>query len=335
VILLAIGAAAAAATALLTGYVLARHAVMDVPNERSSHSVPTPRGGGLAIVAVVLAAVGVLGGAGALAAGPALALGGGALVALVGWLDDRHRLPVGVRLLAHLLAGAWALAWLGALPVVRLGGAELRPGALGAVVALLGIVWAINFFNFMDGIDGIAAVRATAAGAGAAVILAAAGAPGLAAACAALAGAAAGFLGWNWHPARIFMGDVGSATLGYLLAVLGIASERAVALPLLGFVVLLGPFVVDSTVTLLRRLARGERVHQAHRGHAYQRLVLAGWSHAAAAGVYGAAAALMAVPAWLLWSRPAAGAWAAAAALLLLLAGYAAVERLHPLPKGG
>lgn len=327
----AVAAFSALGAALLTWHVMHRHAVLDVPNERSSHAVPTPRGGGLAVVGVIVAAVGVFAAARLISVPEALALAGAVPVALAGWFDDRHTLPVRLRLVTHVGAAIWALICLGGLPAVRVGDAELALGPAGWALGVLGIVWAINFYNFMDGIDGIAGTQALAAGASAALLLGLAGAPGLAVTAAALAGAAFGFLRWNWHPARIFLGDVGSGTLGYLVAVLGIASEQAGAVPLLSFVVLLGPFVTDATATLVRRLVRGERVYQAHRSHAYQRLVRAGWSHATVAGAYGLAAASMAVPAWLLWARPTLGVWAAAAAALALVAAYAAVERVQPL----
>jgi Fuc2NAc and GlcNAc transferase len=325
------GLGAAAGAAVLTRYVLHHHAVIDVPNERSSHVVPTPRGGGLAIAVVMLIAVVALWASGGLAPAAALALMGAAPVAMAGWVDDRHHLPVRVRLLAHTSAAVWALGWLGGLPLLRVGAETLHIGVMGWPIGVLGIVWAINFYNFMDGVDGIAGVQAMVAGFATALILFLVDAPGLGAASAALGGAAAGFLVWNWQPARIFMGDVGSATIGFLVAVLGIASERADALPLLGVVILLGPFVVDATLTLVRRLLRRERVYEAHRDHAYQRLVRAGWSHASVSLMYALAATLMALPAWLLWSRPAVGGWASLAAVVLLVGLYVAVERVHPL----
>lgn len=266
-------------TALVRRYAL--HAgVLDVPNARSSHTQVTPRGGGLSIAVLFLAGVALLTWSGEVDWRPGVALlGGGLLIAAVGWGDDRHPLPVVVRAAAHLVAAAWALAWLGGLPSVSIGWGRLPLGPLGWVLGVLGIAWMTNLYNFMDGVDGLAGGEAVSVGALAGLLELAAGFPGLAALSWLLASASAGFLWWNWPPARIFMGDVSSGLLGFAFAVLGVASERAGAIPLFVWLILLGVFVVDATVTLLRRVARGEPWHEAHRTHAYQLAVQAGFSH--------------------------------------------------------
>jgi Fuc2NAc and GlcNAc transferase len=282
--LLVICVVAGVASWLLTGRVrraMVARGALDVPNERSSHTVPTPRGGGLAVAAVVLPAIAAAALLGWLPAEVGIALaGGGAMVAAVGWLDDCFDLHARPRLLVHFAAAAWALAWLGGLPRLHLGELSVPLGAAGWAIAALGIVWAVNFYNFMDGIDGIAGGEAVVVGAGAGVLLLVGGAGGLASVAFLIAAAAAGFLVWNWAPARIFMGDVGSGLIGFLFAVLAIASENAGVMPLLVWVLLLGVFVVDATVTLVRRALDGETIFNAHRKHAYQRAVQAGWSHA-------------------------------------------------------
>ena len=173
---------------------------------------------------------------------------------------------------------------------VDVGASAIHLGLCGGLVAVLAIVWSTNLFNFMDGIDGIAGVEATVVGTIAGTLLVrTAGGTGLGFVALAVAGAAAGFLCWNWQPARIFMGDVGSSFLGFVFATLALASERARVLPALVWVILSAAFIVDATVTLLRRIHRGY-VSEAHRTHAYQRAVQSGWSHrnvASAVGVLG------------------------------------------------
>lgn len=276
----AAGVASWAVTGLVRRWMLARGR-LDVPNERSSHVVPTPRGGGLAIAAVVLPGLlaGTLWGWLPMNVGVAL-LGGGVMVGIIGWLDDCYSLPAKPRLLVHVAAALWTLAWLGGFPRLDLGAGSVALGVAGWLVAAVGIVWAVNFYNFMDGIDGIAGGEAVAVGVAGGVLLLRSGAAGLAGIAFLIAAASMGFLLWNWAPARIFMGDVGSGLLGYLFAGLAVASENAAAVPMLVWVLLLGVFVVDSTVTLVRRALDREAVFNAHRKHAYQRAVQAGWSHA-------------------------------------------------------
>ncbi len=256
-----------------------RRDLLDLPNERSSHRVPTPRGGGLAIAVAGMLALGFLGIRDVLEATMALALAAGALAALIGWLDDHRDLAPGPRLLVQVLTGLWALWWLGGLPEVDFGFFRLHAGLPGSLIALLGIVWLVNLYNFMDGTDGLAAGQAVTAAGAAGLLLLHRGHEGLALYSLALAAAAAGFLVFNRPPARLFMGDVGSYFLGFTLAVLAIAGERAGALSLWCWLILLAWFLTDATLTLLLRLFRGEPWHQAHRQHAYQRLVQMGWSH--------------------------------------------------------
>lgn len=290
--------AALALTGLARRFAL-KHALLDVPNERSSHTVPTPRGGGLAIVAVSLGGVAALSLAGVLDRSTGLALLGGALVAWIGWLDDRRSLPARVRLAAHFAAAAWALWWLGGMPELIVGRHAVTLGVFGALLAAVAIVWAVNLTNFMDGIDGLAGTEAATVSLTAGALLAPTD-PGLAAAAAVTGGAALGFLRWNWQPARIFMGDVGSGFLGFVLAVLGVASERHGTLPVAVWILLYMAFAVDGTVTIVRRVARGERWYTAHRSHAYQRAVLGGWSHARVTLAVVALNAMLGALAW--WS---------------------------------
>lgn len=259
--------AASVLTAVLRRYALAR-ALLDHPNVRSSHSVATPRGGGLAIVLAFFAALGWLWAEGQLSTSWALALlGGGGLTATIGFIDDHHPLPARWRLLVHFAAAAWILLLLAAdLPWP----ASATGRYVLLAIAALYLVWLLNLYNFMDGIDGLAGIEAVCAGVGASLVLATTGAGAHALPPLLLAAAAAGFLWWNFPPARIFMGDVGSGFVGLVLATLSL--QAASLAPRLGWawLILLGVFIVDASFTLLRRLLRGERVHQAHRRHAYQ-----------------------------------------------------------------
>jgi Fuc2NAc and GlcNAc transferase len=259
---------------LLTGavrrYAISR-SLLDHPNERSSHEIPTPRGGGVAIVVAFCAAVAWLAAAGQLATGATVALiGAGGWVALVGFLDDHRHVAAGVRLAAHFIAAAWALAWIGGLPPLRMFGAELQLGWLGHIGAAVFLVWVLNLYNFMDGIDAIAGIEAVTVSLAGAVLWLIATGSSAALVPALLAAASAGFLAWNLPPARIFMGDVGSGFLGLVLALFAVWSAHEESRLLWSWVILLGVFVVDATVTLLRRLVRRERLHEAHRSHAYQ-----------------------------------------------------------------
>lgn len=279
ILLLTVCVASLVLTGLVRAYAL-RRALLDIPNERSSHTVPTPRGGGLAFTGVFLLTVALLGVWSLLDGAVAAALvGGGLAVAAVGWVDDHRPVPAAWRALVHAAAAGWALFWLGGLPVLQAGGGRIVLGEWGTVLALLGIVWLTNLYNFMDGIDGLAGVEAVTTGGGAALLLWAAGQWGLALASAVVAASALGFLVWNWPPARIFMGDVGSGLLGYTFAVLAVAGEHSGGLPIFVWVILLAVFVGDATYTLFKRIANGERWYTAHRGHAYQRAVQVGMAH--------------------------------------------------------
>jgi Fuc2NAc and GlcNAc transferase len=267
-----------------TGWVR-RHApalqLLDVPNDRSSHTRPTPRGGGLALATGCLLAWSLLAVLGVVPFGTVLPLClGAAMVAGIGFLDDIRDVPAALRMLVHLLAAAIVSWAVGGLPSLELNGITVPLGAFGYLIAILGVAWALNLFNFMDGIDGIAASESATAAFGAAGLLWLGGATGLALLCTVLGAASVGFLVWNWPPAKIFMGDVGSGFLGFVLAALALCSHAAGALDIWAWLVLLGVFVVDATFTLLRRLLRRQRVYQAHRSHAYQHAASRYGSHA-------------------------------------------------------
>lgn len=273
---LAAFAGAAAITGQVRRYALARD-LIDRANERSSHTVPTPRGGGMSIVLASLIGLAAVLGAASLPGPAATAfLAGGAAVAAIGWIDDHGHIRPLARLAAHTAAAVWAVAWLGP---IDLAGYGLPPALSGALVAwpvsVLMVAWLLNLFNFMDGIDGLAGSEAVLVAGGSLALLWASSsslAPGFAAPFVLLAVSAAGFLVWNWPPARIFMGDAGSGFLGYWIACLVLLADAVSPVAGATVLILAGIFVVDATVTLLHRLARRDRVFEAHRTHAYQRL---------------------------------------------------------------
>ena len=257
----------------------AKSRLLDHPNERSSHATPTPRGGGLGLVIGWAAgsAVAIAGGGGW--PGALVAAAVGAMSAL-GWADDHWHLSARIRLAIQLALVVVLVLAIGIPDHVVLAGLSL-PGPVWVLlpIATFGLAWLVNLTNFMDGIDGIAGAQGVVGCICLAVILQATGIPAwnplmlLAG-----AGACCGFLVWNWPPARIFMGDVGSTSLGFLFAS-GVMAGAAAGVDLLILLLPLGPFVLDATCTLFRRAWRRERLSEAHRSHLYQRLARQWGSH--------------------------------------------------------
>ncbi len=249
-----------------------RSVLLDVPNERSAHSQPMPRGGGGPMAVAALLAIALIGFVRPeLLAKPwimSLCLGGGA-IALLGWLDDCFSLPVLPRFLVHLGASAWAVWWL--CPP------ETTPGMRLALT--LWVAWSINYYNFMDGLDGLAGSEAVFVGLAGGYIAGRLGLLGPMTVAWIIAAAALGFLFWNWPPAKVFLGDAGSGFLGYAFGCISIAGGMHFAAGFGTWVILLALFWLDATITLLRRIIRGEKFWQAHREHFYQQAVQRGYSH--------------------------------------------------------
>lgn len=250
---------------------LAWRLATDIPNERSLHVRPTPRVGGWGMIPVTVGAMLIL--------APALWLIalGAVFLAAVSQIDDRRGLPARVRFAAHLIA---VLALLVAYPATV-------PWWCLAILAFL-MLWLVNLYNFMDGADGLAGGMALFGfGAyAAAALFGPAPMLDLGWACAALAGAAAGFLAFNFHPAKIFLGDAGSIPAGFLAGALGYWGWRGGAWPIWFPALVFSPFIGDASITLIRRLLRGEKFWQAHREHYYQRMVRLGLGHATTAWVW-------------------------------------------------
>ena len=270
---------------ILTGLVR-RLTIIDIPNERSSHSQPTPRGGGISLVAMTI--IGLVGSQMIWQLtswrGLMFYVVAAILIAAVSWLDDLQSLSAKVRFLAHFIAAGLVIAEWGyweKLHIPLIG--TIQIGQLGLLLTLLWIVGLTNAYNFMDGIDGIAGGQAFVAGIGWAIVgwmihdkfVFAIG--GL------LAASSLGFLFYNWSPAKIFMGDVGSAFLGFTFAVVPLIATRSTTINrdfmLWIGVLFIWPFIVDTGFTLLRRISKKENIFQAHRSHLYQRMVIAGYSH--------------------------------------------------------
>jgi len=290
----------------------------DLPNERSLHSRPTPRVGGIAIMLAALPLAFIL-------TEPALdwlwalALG----LSLVSFADDVRSLPIAVRLAAHFAAAAVTVAVL----------ATWASDTSFVVLALctLALAWMTNLYNFMDGSDGLAGGMAVIGFGTFAIAAAQAGSAPLALACASLASAALGFLAFNFPPARAFMGDAGSIPLGFLAGALGGYGIVAGAWPAWFPFLVFSPFVVDASATITRRVLRGERFWIAHRSHYYQRLVLSGWSRRRLAASAYALMIAAGASALAMRSAEAANQYAILVVwVLLYLAAMVAVERKIP-----
>jgi Fuc2NAc and GlcNAc transferase len=257
-------------TCVLRRYALVRN-VVDIPTARSSHSVPRPRGGGVAIVVCFLLTLPVLVFFDAISWRLMWALlGAGAGIAVLGFLDDHRHIAARWRLLGHFAGSIWALSWLGGLPALSLPGSTLDLGWIGHVLAVVYLVWLLNLYNFMDGIDGIASIEAICVCAGGALLYLVLEVSGAATLPLMLAAAVCGFLFWNFPPAKIFMGDAGSGFLGIVLGIFSLQAAWIAPQLMWSWLILLGVFIVDATWTLFRRLLRGDKVYEAHRSHAYQ-----------------------------------------------------------------
>jgi Fuc2NAc and GlcNAc transferase len=259
---------------------------------------------------------------------------GGALTALVGGIDDLRSLSARTRLIAHLAAGlGMAFAFAASHGAIHVTQEILLPAWVAPLFVVLFVVWFINLFNFMDGIDGIAAGQSASTCAVAAALCLAANQPVPALCFALLSAVSLGFLTRNWHPARIFMGDVGSGFMGFALAATSLFAEQRGGLTVALFALLSGTFIVDATYTLIRRLVAGEAVSQAHRDHAYQHATQRGASHAKVAGSYIAVNLLWLAP--LAWCGATWTTWTPALIPIAFVPLVALCVRLRAGIRGG
>lgn len=235
----------------------------------------------MAIAVVFLASVIALWATGLLQTSVSIALmGGGIMVALISWIDGRYNLKASIRITVHALAAIFALFFLGGFSSINLGVHTFYLGIAGNIIGIFWIVGLSNLYNFMDGIDGLLGSETVVVGTAAGILLMLSGAPELALLAWIVAAASAGFLVWNWHPAKIFMGDTGSVLIGFTFAVLAIASERSGVLPVLIWIILLGVVIVDAGLSTLWRAFKGERWFEAHRTFGYHQYLRRGFNHA-------------------------------------------------------
>lgn len=312
------------AAALLTGAIrrlALQRQVLDVPVARSAHSKPTPVGGGLSIVLLFALLSTYFYSQDLINGSLYLGLGGAIVVAAVGLYDDLYQLHVLWRMPLHFTAAIWSVWWLGDIPAIDVAAYLLDQQWLLRLLAVLALVWLLNLYNFMDGIDGIAGTELLFVNLVSLLFLLNTDSLEIALLSLVLISAAAGFLLWNWPPARIFMGDVGSGFCGFVLGLLAILSMQSGVMTVWTWVILLGVFVTDSTFTLLRRLWRRERWYEGHASHAYQHAARLYKSHAKVTITIVLVNCLWLAPlAWLSVSRPELGFFLSLIALAPLVA---------------
>lgn len=258
-----------------------RRSLLVNPNERSSHSEPTPTSGGIAILVAYVAFLCWRYFAHAELNSEIIMLASlGGLIGLLGLIDDQSPVAPHWRLLIHFVAAMVLVTELGLLPTIDYIGWSIENQAILTGLYILGLVWLINLFNFMDGIDGIASIEAVSVLFGIALLLWINNQTEYIHYLIVLAFSVAGFLVLNWAPAKIFMGDIGSGFLGFMLGGFALTTSASGAINIWSWVILLGVFITDSTVTLVRRALRREKIHQPHRSHGYQILARRWCSHA-------------------------------------------------------
>ena len=302
--------ASAALTGLVRRYAL-RGGLVDKPNQRSSHERPTPRGGGLSIVVTFIALLAFLQLVTEMPKQVFFSLlMGGVLVGGIGFIDDHRHIPAAYRFLVHFVAACIVVYLVGGLPPLQVGAHTIDLGWSGHALSVISLVWLTNLFNFMDGIDGIAALETIFVASAAFIISGAAPGHYLMLLEAGLVAACAGFLFWNWPPAKIFMGDVGSGFLGVILGTLAIISANIGDLPIWTWLILASVFIIDATVTVIRRMIDGQKWYEAHRSHAYQRVARQLKSHKKVSALVTVINITWLLPiAWLSAARPEFGWW--------------------------
>lgn len=258
-------------TGLFRSYAL-KNSLMDIPNERSSHEIPTPRGGGVAVALVLFVSYALLSFLEPTIQQSALAIISACIgIFLVGLIDDHRHVSARWRLLVHFSGISVGLVMMGGIPPVDVFGVRVETGYIGAFLIVMCMVWLLNLFNFMDGIDGIASVEAITTGLALSFISwfvapeSAVWMLPLIMVC-----SVTGFLMWNFPPAKIFMGDAGSGFIGALLGLLTIQATWEAPVLFWCWIIMLAVFIVDASVTLFRRLMALEPVYKPHRSHAYQ-----------------------------------------------------------------
>jgi Fuc2NAc and GlcNAc transferase len=249
-----------------------RNKMTVVPNERSLHDVPTPKGGGISITITWFAGITLLFFTGIIQRDLYFALMCGIVLAFVSLIDDLKDLKPIIRLVVQFITAGLAFYFLHGLSTINVAGIEINFNLITYPFLIIGMVWFINLFNFMDGVDGFASVEVITVSV--VLFIMSWNIINLL-----LIFCVAGFLCWNWPKAKIFMGDVGSTQLGFILLVLGIYFHNTAEFSILNWIMLTCPFWFDASLTLYRRWRNNEKLSNAHRKHAYQRLVQSGFSH--------------------------------------------------------
>jgi len=262
-------------SALLTGlfkYYSLKNKLIDVPNERSSHTTPTPRGGGISVVIIFFLILIYLWSTLNTLNDNLIAsiLIGGGVIAIIGFVDDHKDISAKWRFSIHLIATFLSLSLLTKLPSIYIFTSNINYFFLLYFIYSIALVWLLNLYNFMDGIDGIASIEAITVLIGAALIFILQGDSKTPQLLLMLSSCVFGFLLWNWPPAKIFMGDACSGFLGFTIGLIAISTSNNDEINLWSWLILLAVFVVDATYTLIRRFMRGDKWYAAHRSHAYQ-----------------------------------------------------------------
>jgi len=245
----------------------------DIPNKRSSHDIPIPKGGGVSIVITLLVTIVILFFSGMTDTDIFMSMIIGiSIIAVTGLIDDYKNLPILARAIAYVIGAVLSIYFIGGLNYLSINNYNFHLSHFGYLLSVLFLVWLTNLYNFMDGTDGFAAIQTICVGLFCGLILYLSDNISLAIILFCLVSSTIGFLYWNWAPAKIFMGDVGSCTLGFLFGLLSIYTEKNGIISISVWLILLAPFIGDATYTLLKRIINREKWYKAHNSHAYQKL---------------------------------------------------------------
>ncbi len=261
-------------------YFSIKNKLYDIPNSRSSHDIPKPKGGGISIVIILLGTIVILSFYNLI--DPDLSkslLAGLSIVAAIGLYDDYKSLPILTRAVSYVLASIFSVYLIGGFSYLSIDNYNLNLGYFGFLLSVLFVVWLTNLYNFMDGTDGFAAIQTICVGLFSGSLLYMSGNVSYGIILFCLVSSTLGFLYWNWAPAKIFMGDVGSCTIGFLFGLLSIYTEKTGIISISVWLILLAPFIGDATFTLFERIINKEKWYEAHKSHAYQKLHQLGISH--------------------------------------------------------
>jgi Fuc2NAc and GlcNAc transferase len=263
--------------------------LLDIPNQRSSHTVPTPKGGGISIVVLLIITTGILFYFQMISREIMFSVITGLLIiSIIGLIDDYKNLPIPIRLTGYTFGAIMALYFIGGVSSLFETDYDFfkccdinisRFSDIGPFLAILYMLWLTNLYNFMDGVDGFAAIQTICVSLFCSFLFYFSGNYGFAVIMFCLVSATSGFLYWNWSPAKIFMGDVGSCSIGFFFGLFSIYTAKEGIVPISIWLILLAPFIGDATFTLIKRLINKEKWYEAHNTHAFQNLLQLGLSH--------------------------------------------------------